>query len=397
MNYNNPKQNNSTVFHRVMCAIVFALLTWSYLFFFQADMLAVAQHVLSKGVTSYSNIVTPVLITTVLLILQTIVYRIFRLENAFHTFTYLPSLIILAMITDINSNYDLGRDFTGWFVAFPILLIVSIVVLVGAKLLMNSYNSKQKHSYLRTLWVSVLLFFLMFSTVCAVANTDAVFHYKTKAETCLINKDYEGALEVGEKSLETDSCLTMIRAYALAKRDELGEKLFTYPIHCSGNALIPMPIDSTQMAEGNITTTRFMRYPLKEYYKIFAACPAKQMEAIDFLRLLERRGKTAPAIRHYVLAIHLVNRDIDAFANDFKRYYGDVDSVYSSLPRHYREALTLYMHQRTNPILSYKDAVQEADYKDFQALLRRYDKVPERWLNAYEHYFGSYWYYYEFK
>ncbi|MCH5312508.1 MAG: hypothetical protein J1E57_11255 [Prevotella sp.] len=397
MNYNNPKRNNSTVFHRMMCAIVFTLFTWTYLYFFQADTLAVAQHVLSEGVTNYNSIVSSILITVILLVIQFFVYRLFRLDNACHVLTYLPSAAILAMITDINCNIDFEHDFLGWCIAMPIILVVSLVVMLVAKKLQSDDSNTPSHLFSRTMWVSMLLFVCMFSAVCAVSNTNAVFQYRVRAETCLINKDYEGALEIGKKSLETDSSLTMIRAYALARRGELGEKLFTYPINCSGNALIAMPIDSVQFAEGNISTPRFMRYPLKEYYKIFAACPAKQMKAMDFLRLLERRGKATPAVMHYMLAIDLVNRDLDAFANDFKRYYGDADSAYTSLPRHYKEALTLYRHQRTRPVVSYEDEVQEADYKDFQTLLHQYGEESERKLYTYEYYFGSYWYYYEFK
>ena len=47
-----------------------------YLAFYQADVLAVAQHVFSGGLTNYSYTLAPLLITLVLYLLQVGVYAI---------------------------------------------------------------------------------------------------------------------------------------------------------------------------------------------------------------------------------------------------------------------------------------------------------------------------------
>lgn len=395
MNYNNANRSNSTVFPRVMCAIVFILFSWIYLFYFQADILAVAQHVLSGGVTTYDKTVGAILITAVLMLLQLLVYGVFRLGAAFHALTYLPSMIILAVITDISADIDNSQLFLVWCVVLPLLLVLSGVIMFLAGKLQPKFIKEPTHLFSRTMWVSMLLMLLMIVGVCSVSNTNAVFHYRVKAESCLIDKDYEAAAEVGIKSMETDSSLTMIRAFALACNGELGDKLFAYPVKCSGNALIPMPMDSASIADGKITTTRFMRYPLIEFYKKLGACPAKSMRAIDFLHLMERRGKATQMEKDYVLTIHLVDCDLDGFVKDLRRYYENVDSIGDLLPRYYREALTLYRHQRTAPVIKYYNEVMEADYKDFQDLLKKYDKESEKMLNACEYYAGSYWRYYE--
>lgn len=397
MNYNNPQKNNGTIFLNVMCAIVFALFAWCYLFFFQADIIAVAQHVLSGGVTTYNRMVGAILITIVLMIIQLVVYGLSHLRNAYHPFTYLPSAVLLAMVTDINSDIDRMQSLKWWCVALSVAVVVSLVVVAMARLMQDKTLSSVENVTMRTVWKTLLILFGMFCGICAVANTDAVFHYRAKAESCLINNDYDGALAAGEKSLETDSSLTMIRAYALACKGELGEKLFTYPITCSGSAIVPMPADSAQLADGTASTVRFQRYPLKRFYARMGACPPYEIDALRYLHLLEKRGKATPMVKDYVLAIHLINRNLDRFAEGFVKYYGNPDSLGNALPRHYQEALTLYRHQRTNPIVQYHNEVQEADYQDFQKLLRAYPLETERRLKAFEQYFGSYWYYYEFK
>lgn len=397
MNYNNPQKNNSTIFLNVMCAIVFALFAWCYLFFFQADIIAVAQHVLSGGVTTYNRTVGALLITAVLMILQFVVYGFSHLRNAFHPVTYLPSVVVLAMITDINSDIDRMHSFIWWCMALSVSVFVSFLVVIVARLLQNKTLSSVENVTVHTVWKTLLIFICMFCGICAVANTDAVFHYRAKAESCLINGDYDGALRVGEKSLETDSCLTMVRVYALACKGELGEKLFSYPIQCSGNAIVPMPADSAQLADGTASTVRFQRYPLKRFYAKLGACPPYSLDALRYLHLLEKRGKATSMVKDYVLAIHLINRNIDGFAKEFVKYYGNPDSLGNTIPRHYQEALTLYRHQRTAPIAQYHNEVLETDYQDFQKLMRDYPLESERKLNAFKQYYGSYWYYYEFK
>lgn len=397
MNYNNPQKNNSTIFLNVMCAIVFTLFAWCYLFFFQADIIAVAQHVLSGGVTTYNRMVGSVLITAVLIILQLLVHGGTHLRNAFHPITYLPSAVILAMITDIDGNIDRVQSLMWWCTALPVSVIVSFLVVFAARQLQDKTLSAVETVTIHTVWKSLLIFVVMFCGICIIANTDAVFHYRARAESRLIQNDYDGALEVGRKSLETDSSLTMIRVYALACKGELGDRLFSYPIKCSGNAIVPMPADSAQLADGTASAVRFQRYPLKRFYAKLGACPPCSLDALRYLHLLEKRGKATSMVKDYVLAIHLIDRNIDGFAKEFLKYYGNPDSLGNTIPRHYQEALTLYRHQRTTPITQYHNEVLETDYQDFQKLMRDYPLESERKLNAFKQYYGSYWYYCEFK
>ena len=70
MNYNHPQRNSSTLSIRLMCAIVFCLFSFCFLYLFQSDILAAAQHALSNGLTSYKPLTGAIIITLVLQILQ---------------------------------------------------------------------------------------------------------------------------------------------------------------------------------------------------------------------------------------------------------------------------------------------------------------------------------------
>ena len=97
---------NGTIIMRVMCAILFLLFTFLYLFEYQADILAVTQHVLAHGVTHYNRTIGAVLLTIILWVLQLVIFGLSGLSRRFHALTYLPSLLLLGVLTDVTSHVD---------------------------------------------------------------------------------------------------------------------------------------------------------------------------------------------------------------------------------------------------------------------------------------------------
>ena len=54
---NKRYQTNGTTTVSVVCAIVFCLFSFLYLYAYQSDVMAVAQHQLSQGATSYNRFI----------------------------------------------------------------------------------------------------------------------------------------------------------------------------------------------------------------------------------------------------------------------------------------------------------------------------------------------------
>ena len=86
---------------RFTMAIVFISFTYLYLDCFQDDVLAVAQYVLSKGMTTYSYVLAPILLTLALFLLQMGVCTLTQVKRRFHALTYFPSMLMLTVLTDI--------------------------------------------------------------------------------------------------------------------------------------------------------------------------------------------------------------------------------------------------------------------------------------------------------
>lgn len=384
MNYNHRDKNSSTIAIHVMCAIVFSLFSFCWLYFFQADVLMMAQHVLSNGVTHYNPLIGACVITLLLYLLQKVLYRFLKLKKRSHALTYLPSILILALLSSIVPEGDSGISFSmSWWAILLILAVWGLMAFV-ARSTQDVESDVRFGLFSRPMWINLLFMSLMMMLAAWVGNTNAVFHYRMKVERCLIEGEAADALQAGKRSLESDKLLFMLRMYALARAHALGEHLFEYPITGKREDMLPTAK----------TSTGFMMYPVDSLYKFMGARPAGLMSPERYLQLLERRD-TLPnqTVQDYLLCGYLIDRQIDQFAKEVGRYY----HINDSLPKHYREALTLYTHMRTRPRVVYHNAVMDEDYDNFQELERDYKDATERKGKVEEKYRETYWYYYKYE
>ena len=372
---------NSTTVISTVCAIVFCLFTFVYLYCYQADILAMAQHVLSGGATHYNRLVGAVLITIVLLLLQMGIQALSRLQGSRYALTYFPSLLILAIITSVSSEIDLHFSFGVWIWLLPLLLLLwgfGIYAAVKIPYGPRSAGGALAHS----MWINVMSLCGMFFFVGIASNSNDVFHYRMKMERCMLQDDYPQALTVGIRSAATDSNLTMLRAYALAHEGKLGESLFTYPVAGSSADLVPMP-----------SGTRCMMYPVDSLYQFLGARPLSTQDTPAYLAALIKGRKATAVVKDYILCGYLLDRNLDAFAAQIPHFY----KVDDNLPKHYREALTLYAHLRSNPVVVYHNDVMDTDFSDLQTLEKQNPGRDERRKAVYNQYAGTYWWYYEYE
>lgn len=382
MNYHHIGKNDSTLIHRILCAIVFVVFCFLWLYFFQADLLTVVQHALSHGQTSYQRLLGTVLVTAILQLLQWGVCAVTRLRKRWHALTYLPSLVLLALMTAVSEDFHSRLSFSIWAWLAPLLLVLWLMAVFVARFMEANESVERTGLFSRQTWTNMLTLALMILLVTLTTNTHAVFHYRTHVETALANGDYDEALRVGNRSHETDVSLTMLRVYALSRQGLLGEQLFRYPVTGSTSDDL-LPLNGRGHA---------LLIPADTIYRHLGAKPAGPMSTRRYLDLLLQSGKATPAVGDYLLCGLLLDRDLDDFARNIGRFY----ELNESLPRHYREALVLYAHLRSHPVVVYHDAVTDTDWADLQELERNYPDATERKGKVMEKYAGSYWYYYEY-
>jgi hypothetical protein len=373
-------KKNGTITTRVVCAVCFLLFSFVWLFAFQADVLTVAQHVLSKGVTHYDRTVGAVLITVSLYLLQLLVYTFTRLSRRTHALTYLPSFLLLAMLSDFNTDSGRHIDIGTWAWLAPAMLVLwGVGVWLSRQLLPFETDSKVPTGFFsRRTWVNLLQMAVMMLAVAAIANTNAVYHFKAHAETALMRGDADEALRVGSKSIETDRQLTMLRIYTLSRKELLGERLFNYPIAGTSEDMLPMNGD-------------LLILPADSIWKHLGGRPIYKLSVARYFEALQKDSLATPAVTDYLLCARLIDRDLNGFVKMLA-----ADSIVGSLPRYYREALVLYQHINANPSTAFNDSALEEEWQAVQELKEQYAAPRERQLKLFEKYRDTYWYYYEY-
>ena len=358
---NYRQKGNGTAGVRLACAVVFCLFTFCYLYFYQADILYAEQQLLSGGRTTYDRTIGAVLITAVLLALQIGVYSLTRISKSAHFITYLPSLLILTILTDYAPRPDGTFTFGFWPLAALITLAVFAVVAIVIRQIQSIEPVRATGIFSRIMWINVLGMTVMTFLAGAMSNGDEVFHYRMKMEMCLVRGEYAQALSVGAKATATDESLTMLRAYALAHENKLAERLFEYSLAGGSEALQPRG----DKVRSIVFDDRYIKNM------------ARRKRPLD-----------------YKLCGYLLDGNLDAFAQLIVKHY---DTGSPDIPKHYREALVLYTHTRSNPIVTFHDDVLDADYKDFTALERRHAGNDDaRAAAVRDTYGGTYWHYYRY-
>lgn len=383
MYYPKPDKDSSTIIIRMMCAIVFVLFTWGWLYFFQADALAMTQHVMSGGLTHYNRLVGAIIITAVLMILQHIVNGVTKLNKRFHALTYVPSMLLLAMLTDVSQTIDKGISLSRSFGLVAFFAVAWVVLIFFVRQYENVVKEFHIPFFSRSMWLNMLMMVAMITCVAWIGNTNAVFQYRMKVEGHLMRGEYHQARKVGQKSLESDADLMMLRMYALARCNELGEHLFEYPITGNSSQILP--------TSGK---TKMLLCPTDSIYKFMGARPAVPMEPERYLAMLQRRDSVNHiAIADYLLCGYLIDKQLDRFAQEISHYY----PLNAQLPKHYREALTLYTHSRSNPSVVYQVPEVEENYANYQELKKLYRDPMEQKTRVSEEYRGTYWYFYDYE
>jgi hypothetical protein len=360
MNYNNPIPSTISHVIRLLTVVLFALFSFLYLFCLQCDVLAEAQYVFSGGVTSYSRFWGALIITVTLLGVQYVVAKLTKLTGRWYALTFFPSFLLLAFLTSLNRAVIADFSLHQWAWVLPLLIVVFVVILYLRRKLPGESISEGDYHLSRYLWPNFLVLFLMMLLCGANSSADDVYMYELKAERLLLEKDYEAASRVGEKSLMTSPRLNELRMYALAQKGQLGERLFDYPQPYGDQSLMLM----------NDTVTRLHRFTCKDIQETLGAWANSSVTTFQqYIDLLKRNPSTRhnPMLADYVLCGYLLRKDLRGFTRDIKHYYdlSSPDKV-MELPKAYREALLLQAKAIGRDSLNaFADTLMLAAYRDY--------------------------------
>lgn len=369
---------------KLICTILFCSFSFVYLYFYQADILAVAQHILSNGATTYNDLIGALIITVIFKLIQVGISSFFYANDDIYALTYFPSAVLLSILSSISIT-DRGFIAMGhgpWLSVVLLVLLLLGCIIYKRRILNHTKVCTNSKIFPLVLWRNLMILSLIFLFVGLSGNNNTLIHYRLRMESYMVENQFSSALKVGEKSQESDAWFTMLRMYAMAREGKLADELFQYPIRSTSSSdIIPME-----------NSVRCLLYPNDSIYKFLGARPLKPMNSVLFLQSLLHSGLATNSVKDYLLCGFLIDKNLDDFVKNLPKYY----NINGKLPKHYREALTLYTHIRSNPTIVYHDDIMDTDYEDMKTLEKKYKSVAARKFAIHDQYAGTYWWYYEY-
>lgn len=373
----NNKKNGAGATYKVACAVIFLFFSIAYVYFYQTDILAAAQHIASGGQTRYGAVVGATLIIIGLKLLQNGVQFLVKLKGMFYALTYLPSFVILAVITDLPSRAESEISFGNWLWVLPLIFILWGIAVYAARQYQTIEIDVRTNSFLsQTMGINITFMLCLMLFVCLIGNHNRRFHQQMHVENLISHEKYDEASVSAGKAVNSmmaasastsakgtpiyaDKGVTVLRAYSLAMSGHIGDSLFT----------VPMNGIRTIIPDG------------RGYFTVI----------VQQRKLLEMYKRNAD----WQLCEMLVRRDLDGFYRSLLTFYGlgklandstesatadkkaqaklnaYKDSLlavrYHKLPNHYREALVVYNAQRKGRVNgNYLDSTLVREYETFR-------------------------------
>ncbi len=386
MRYSNPLTRTATQAITVVCAVVFVIFSFIYLHYYQPEFIGLEQDALSSGQTVYyPEWGTPIIIIS-LLGLGILIKSLFSFPIRVQALAWFPSALILGILTSIR--FHEGSSSTGFvpwgWIIFCIFLYV--LALISCRMFPDARSENQTLS--TYLFPNILVLAFSFFCTCMLGNSSSSLHFELKAERLIAEGDFDGALRIGEHNLSFTPRLTSLRAYALSRRDRLGDSLFSYPLRAGSQDLLPDCPDT--LVRGDIPS---------EIYEYLGACPAEKFSdphVTHFLDFIYHRDSLPrPQVAQYLMCSYLLDKNLGKFTDTVVEVY---DSLTAKLPRNYQEAVLLDTYLRNPQDSTFYGQEIFDEFSRFCDLKNSSASMGESYSSnlCVEDFSHTYWYYYYF-
>ena len=364
----------------LFCATLFALFSFLFVAVYQSPLLEVLYDYVATGKLDYNGYLVAAVISPLLTLLALWLNRIAKFQREWTAMAYLPSVLLLAFITDIDrSLYVGGWSSTSWIVIFSVAMFVYAVLAFVLQRVLFEKIKNLAMSTNRMIWRNLILFVIMFCLAGTLSNGEENFKREALVASRYKGGDAEGALAVGYKSLDASRELTAMRAYILAKENSLGERLFEYPQLYGAEGLLPFAQQTSPLSPDSVAT--LLGDTIKE-----------NENTLGYLRRLAYADTLALAARDYYLSALLLEKEVIEFEAELARMCGSYRA--DSLPKHYREALLLLKEFSNEHSPNLEDSVLNSKFRSLREVESKYDDALMR-NNYVRKAFGrTYWWYF---
>ncbi len=392
MHYSNPQIRLIARRIPILCALYFVVFCFLYLILFQRDVLAQVQFEFSHGANAYHPLLSAVLCTILLSLVGFAASGLLSwLPLRMKALPWFVPFLLLGALTHWHFPYigDIQQA-PGWGAYLVLLFAYGCLLMLGF-IMQDSF--KERQTFFAYAWPNALIL-ILFTTICVwLSNTNDLSHQTLTAARYIGNGDDGKAIEVVKWQRHPSHQISAMTALALSRSGQLGEQLFAFPQPHGSEGLLPI--------EGDTLLFVNVRRIIGEHlgYK-----RGKKISATRFLEVTDTMPKSHVALRDYLLSAYLLDRNLTAFRARLlkpdafsKPYTGEqADSLFATLPKHYREALLLQQHLHPQATDTLCDSHNQERLREFIQLMESTSKADEREFACRNLFPDTYWCYYYF-
>lgn len=361
-----------------LCAILFAVFSFLFVAKSQSVLLELLYDKVATGKLQYNAYVVGGVISVALTIFALWLNKFTGFKREWTAFSFMPSAMVLAFITDIDSSLYTGEyDYLKWIIVLAIGVFAYAAFSFVLRRILFAKIKNVAMSANRIIWRNLVLFVILFSLVGFLSNGEENFKREALVASYYKKGDSDNALKVGYLSNVASHSLTVQRAYILAKGGMLGERLFEYPQYYGADGLIPAKEQVSPLVPDSV-------------YALLGASPLQGEEALDVFKRALKNDNVSPAAKDYYLSALLLDRKIVEFTDNVKTLYPDTETA--NLPKHYQEALVLYSSINGDSVQA--SAAMQEQFNAFKALEAEHEDIFVRGNYLRRHFGRTYWWYF---
>lgn len=375
--------------HQFILRVLLGLLFFVYFYCFESPTLQLAQHRLSGGLTSYDPLIGALLLSSLLVFLQSGIARLLSLPERLYLVSALPSVALALLLTAFTPEMSVLA-----IIIAVLCFLAPICFVAGARF--GHYESpRTNHPHRFTTFRHHIQWLLVIALALGCgSNSNDLTTYEVLTAEYLLANDPKSALEVGKRSRTTSWRLTALRAFALSKEGDslftaLPERLLDYPLPAHG--MPHLVLDTLDY--------RYMRLPVDSLYRHLGGRPSDGLKELRYLTLLNEESRCTPEqhvrVRDYLLCLHLLRRDLSSFAQVLQAELPQAIDTTFYLPRLYRQALALYEDNYPQAELSQAaDSTTCRQYETYRKAMQD-SLTTHRASDLLRDYGQTYWWYYD--
>ena len=289
-----------------LCAILFAVFSFLFVAKSQSVLLELLYDEVATGKLQYNAYIVGGVISAVLTIFALWLNKFTGFKREWTAFSFMPSALILAFITDIDRSLYTGEyDYLKWIIVLAVGIFAYAAFSFVLRRILFAKIKNVAMSANRIIWRNLVLFVILFSLVGFLSNGEENFKREALVASYYKKGDTDNALKVGYLSNVASHSLTVQRAYILAKGGMLGERLFEYPQYYGADGLIPAKEQVSPLVPDSV-------------YALLGASPLQGEEALDVFKRALKNDNVSPAAKDYYLSALLLDRKIVEFTDNVK-------------------------------------------------------------------------------